>query len=124
MGHLHITISNEKCWPVEGGGCEAKFSFHGNLTEKGKRKSTMVLRVVLEVPGEYRVSEFNSGEIHGEYTGDYEEEYYIPANGVLFFYLDVWVGGKRTISSGTVSASKDIASSSDRGAYGPCRLCT
>jgi DNA-binding beta-propeller fold protein YncE len=91
-GHLDVTIESGRCIPKEG--CEGEFSFKGVLTEKYGRPSTMVLRVVVETDGE-RV-QLDAWESHGEYFPDLPtEKYYIPADGALYFYLDVWVGGKR-----------------------------
>ncbi len=93
-GHLHVTLTGEECFPPnEGGGCRGEFSFSGNITEKNGRQSTTVLRVVLEFDGER--AQLFSHESHGEYTPDETAKYYIPNHAILYFYLDVWVAGKK-----------------------------
>jgi hypothetical protein len=53
----------------------------------------MVLRVVLEYDGE-RV-ELDTYESAGEHLPSIKDTIYIPAGGTLYFYLDVWVAGKK-----------------------------
>jgi hypothetical protein len=89
-GHLYVTITGGQRYG-NGEGCEAEFAFTGNITERKGRKSRMVLRVVLAYDGER--AWLGTYESSGEYLSSIKDTIYIPSGGVLYFYLDVWVGG-------------------------------
>jgi hypothetical protein len=79
-GHSHLMVTGEQCYQP-GQGCSADFSFTRNLTEQNGRKSTMVLRVVIDFDGER--ARLYSYESRDEYTQAHQATYDIPANAVL-----------------------------------------